>query len=182
MELNRYQKAAAIGNTKQRERALERYYQNPNKCKYCNKIIEVKYKEKTRDARNKKFCNSSCAAIFNNQNRVKIVKTQKDKQVKIKTPFKFLFGLTKLEIFTKHKNWQSARTSIRKHANHVFDESGKPKMCCYCGYRNHYEVAHIKAVSEFTDDSLIEEINHIDNLMALCPNHHWEFDNNILKI
>ena len=38
-------------------------------------------------------------------------------------------------------------------------------------------MAHIKAVSDFNDDTLISEINDIDNLIALCPNHHWEYDN-----
>ena len=26
------------------------------------------------------------------------------------------------------------------------------------------------------------KINNIDNLIALCPNHHWEYDNNGLDI
>ena len=51
-----------------------------------------------------------------------------------------------------------------------------------CGYDKTYEVAHIKAVSEFSDDALISEINDINNLIALCPNHHWEFDHLQLDI
>lgn len=34
-----------------------------------------------------------------------------------------------------------------------------------------------KATSDFDDDVLIKEINNINNLIGLCPNHHWEFDN-----
>jgi len=34
------------------------------------------------------------------------------------------------------------------------------------------EIAHIKAVSEFGDSATLKEINHIDNLVGLCPNHH----------
>lgn len=49
------------------------------------------------------------------------------------------------------------------------------------GYDKHIEIAHIKAVSDFSDDSLISEINDKNNLVALCPNHHWEFDNGFLK-
>jgi predicted restriction endonuclease len=44
------------------------------------------------------------------------------------------------------------------------------------------EVAHIKAVSNFSEDSLISEINDISNLIGLCPNHHWEYDNGLLDI
>jgi len=39
-------------------------------------------------------------------------------------------------------------------------------------------VCHIKAVSDFDENTPIVIINSIDNLMALCPNCHWEFDNN----
>ena len=28
----------------------------------------------------------------------------------------------------------------------------------------------------------IEEINNINNLIGLCPNHHWEYDNGLLEL
>lgn len=89
---------------------------------------------------------------------------------------------TKGELFKNHKNWQSARSAIQKNARKIFFDSTKKYECAICGYTNHVEVAHIKAVSEFDDDDTIEVINSIDNLIALCPNHHWEYDNGILKI
>lgn len=46
----------------------------------------------------------------------------------------------------------------------------------------HVEIAHIKPVSEFDGDSTIADINSLKNLIYLCPNHHWEFDNNIIKL
>lgn len=39
-----------------------------------------------------------------------------------------------------------------------------------------------KAVSDFDDSVTIREIDSIDNLIGLCPNHHWEYDNGILKL
>lgn len=93
----------------------------------------------------------------------------------------FVLNKTKKEIFEERKNWQSARTAIRKVANSIFDEYNIPKKCIICGYDKHIEIAHIKAVSEFSDDTLISEINDINNLAPLCPNHHWEFDNGILS-
>lgn len=57
-----------------------------------------------------------------------------------------------------------------------------PYKCAICGYDKHIEIAHIKAVSDFEDSVKISEINSINNLIALCPNHHWEYDNNILKL
>lgn len=89
--------------------------------------------------------------------------------------------MTKGELFGNRKNWQSARTAIRKLADIVFQNSNKPKECAICSYSKHIEIAHIKGVSEFSDDSLVSEINDINNLVALCPNHHWEFDNNKLS-
>ena len=89
---------------------------------------------------------------------------------------------TKRDLFKNRKNWQSARSAIQKNARKVFFQSFKQRECAVCGYTNHIEIAHIKAVSEFEDNDTIEVINSIDNLIALCPNHHWEYDNGILKI
>ena len=89
---------------------------------------------------------------------------------------------TKGQLFRSRKNWQSARTAIRKSAQKSFEDSGKPYKYAICGYTNHIEIAHIKAVSDFDDNILISEINNPDNLIGLCPNHHWEYDNGLLKI
>lgn len=93
-----------------------------------------------------------------------------------------LLDKTKGELFKSRKNWQSARSAIRKLAQQIYlDANPKPK-CTICGYSHHVEVAHIKAVSDFDDSVTIREIDSIDNLIGLCPNHHWEYDNGILKL
>lgn len=89
---------------------------------------------------------------------------------------------TKGELINQRSNWQSWRSEIQKNARSVYQKSDKPNYCVVCGYDKTYEVAHIKAVSDFDDDTLISEINSIDNLIALCPNHHWEFDHGQLNI
>lgn len=86
---------------------------------------------------------------------------------------------TKGDAFKMYQNWQSVRSIIAKLARGVYQRSDRPKYCVICGYQ-HYEVAHIKAVSEFSDDTLISEINAIENLIGLCPNHHYEYDNGLL--
>ena len=89
---------------------------------------------------------------------------------------------TKGDLFVNRKNWQSARGTIQKEARRLyFDNNAFPK-CEICGYTNHVEVAHIKAVSEFSNDISISEINALSNLVGLCPNHHWEYDNGILTL
>src|ERR1035437_9546237 len=159
-----------------RRNALERYYKDPIHCKKCGSIISVKEHQKVGEVRKLQFCNHSCAAVFSNRfNRFKV---RKPKVEKIKKVSPITIGLvTKKDFFAKRKNWQSARSSIQHHARTTYKNSDKPKKCSQCEYSLHYEVAHIKSVSDFSPDSTINEINHIDNLIALCPNHHWEYDN-----
>jgi 5-methylcytosine-specific restriction endonuclease McrA len=92
-----------------------------------------------------------------------------------------LTGITKGDLFNRRKNYQSARSTIRDHAYQVFQETN-PGSCHICGYSKHIEVAHLKAVSEFTADTLITEINNQANLVGLCPNCHWEFDHSITTL
>lgn len=37
--------------------------------------------------------------------------------------------------------------------------------------------SHIIPISSFTNDQLLSEVNNEDNVIPLCPNCHWEFDN-----
>ena len=145
----------------------------------------------------KKFCDKSCAVSFNNKNRrVKLRPSVCDncqgkrckgsksglcKKCYSKSKVK-LATTSKGELFESRSNWQNARSSIQRNARSVLSNSNKPKECLKCKYSNHVECCHIKSVSDFPDTSLISEINSIDNLIWLCPNHHWEFDNNLLKL
>lgn len=160
-----------------RNKALVEYYKNPKICLYCNKIIEV-LDRKVSMIKQKKFCNSSCAGRYNNRNKPKIIKIPKDKI----DFFPLVLEDTKGEIFKRRSTWQSARSLIQKHARKVFFKNNDKKACHECGYSNYIEVCHIKSVSDFKDTDKLKDINAISNLIGLCPNHHWEFDNNILKI
>lgn len=56
---------------KQLQERINRYYDNPNRCKYCNEILPY-------EKRMNKFCSSSCSAKFNNKNRpIKVIEKQK---------------------------------------------------------------------------------------------------------
>lgn len=90
--------------------------------------------------------------------------------------------VTKGNLFKNGRNWQTARSMIQAHAQRVYLLSGQPFICKICGYSSHVDIAHNKAVSEFTDDTLVIVINRIENLVALCPNHHWEFDHRIITL
>ena len=102
--------------------------------------------------------------------------------IKDMTIYNHIENYTKGELFSKYKHWQSARCGIQKLARMIYIKSDKPKKCIICQYEHHYDVAHIKSVSSFSDETLISEINDINNLIALCPNHHWEYDHGKLDI
>lgn len=89
---------------------------------------------------------------------------------------------TKKQLLIDRKNYQSYRSAIRKFAEKTYKESNRELKCYICGYDKHVEIAHIKAVSDFNESSTIADINSLENLIALCPNHHWEFDNNIIEL
>lgn len=74
----------------------------------------------------------------------------------------------------KHPSWVHAH--IRQFARSWFKHLVK-LPCAHCGYDKHVELAHIKEISSFQDSALISEVNSPDNIIQLCPNCHWEFDN-----
>lgn len=172
-------KATAI---KLRNQALDSYYIDPQICKNCKNVIEVKDEEKVSTVKRKVFCNRSCSAQYNNSISPKRKKKIKEPKIK-KEDLDILGQLTKSDLMNKHNgiysNW---RSSICKHARKIFRKYGGDKKCIICQYSNHIDVAHINSVSSFEDNVKVEIINSIENLIPLCPNHHWEFDNGILSI
>lgn len=187
---------------RQREAALKRYYENPNVCKQCGKIIEVV--GKVREARVKKFCNKSCAAKYNNKfsslkphkrygkcekcNCEIIFKKRKNGgyyKRKFCIECRLSNGIhnkTIDELFSSRKHYQSARSNIRRHAYYTYKNNGKEFKCSVCGYDLHVEICHIRPVSDFPKNIKIKVVNYINNLVALCPNHHWELDNGHLNL
>ena len=95
-------------------------------------------------------------------------------------PIRSVSNLSKGEVFGRYKKYYVGRNMIRKHAGIVYKNSKRKYKCVICGYTNHIDIAHIKSVSEFSNNALLTEINNIDNLVALCPNHHWEYDHGLI--
>jgi hypothetical protein len=205
-----------------KEDTLRKYYESPNLCLTCKKVIEVKDGQKLSEVLKKKFCDRTCSAIYNNSKRVKTVKRTDRPRVQTKDQVlhcercrsvlllekkngrtlskKYCpdcrrkiqseiahkaFGngngdivenCSKTELRNKRKDWNNFRASVSKHARGVYKKSGKPYVCAVCSFDAHVQVCHKVSVSEFPDTTLISEINSIDNLVALCPNHHWLLD------
>lgn len=75
---------------------------------------------------------------------------------------------------------QQYAAQIRNQARLAYQRSGRPTECAVCGYSRHVEICHIRAISQFEPTASVAEVNKLENLVALCPNHHWEFDNDLL--
>ena len=155
------------------------------KCLFCEK-----------DTSNPKFCGRSCAASYNNKkvpkrkpehkcldcgkpitaNRARCMEHyliwMKNKEVK---------DMTLKEAIYENHHKSSAFALVRTRARAIGKKLGFTE-CVKCGYNKHIEVAHIKPISSFSDNIMVSEINSKQNIIPLCPNCHWEFDNNILKL
>jgi hypothetical protein len=77
---------------------------------------------------------------------------------------------------------QKFHDKLRTDSRSIYLNSKKPRVCLNCGYSKRIDVCHIKDVKDFSDNALISEVNSIDNLVALCPRDHWEFDHGILEL
>ena len=81
---------------------------------------------------------------------------------------------------------RSAKYQVNAHlrtiARRLYNNANLPRACHNCGYDKHVEICHIRAINSFPDDTPIAVINALENLVALCPNCHWEFDHGLLKL
>lgn len=83
--------------------------------------------------------------------------------------------------YTKHHK-SSAYALIRAQARALYKQHQLPRKCFHCGYDKHIEICHIKPIKDFDKSTPISEVNKITNIIGLCPNCHWEFDNNLIQI
>jgi len=166
-------------------------------CTQCNKEITRKLDPRIKNH----FCSRSCAAIYNNaktpkrikkvyvcSNCYKPVSTKSTKLCKNCTQgilTKDLIHTTtvgKLKELYKDKGSLAFAAKIRGYGKTLYDKSDKPKHCIVCGYNLHYEVCHIKSISSFNDNATLAEVHDLNNMIALCPNHHWEFDRGYINL
>ena len=50
-----------------KRKSISKYYKNPNFCKKCGKVINIK--GSIRDTKRKVFCSQTCSSIYNNRKR-----------------------------------------------------------------------------------------------------------------
>lgn len=173
-------------------------------CKSCD---NVKYLKNCLNCQtptyNPKFCSKTCSAQVTNKLYPKRIRKTICTRCKTITKsyrhtlcdlhhkeymnnkFEVLKELTLQDYWSKDslKNLHpsSKNAHIRAQARSNFkDLISKP--CHNCGYDKHVELCHIKPIRDFLPTSKIKEVNSYDNLIQLCPNCHWEFDNGLITL
>jgi len=152
---------------------------------------------------NPKFCSKSCSAIYTNKLFPKRktkrkcivcgenVISYKHSRCKIhqkeylETKYDFIEDLTlehywnkkSLLLLPKSSKNSHIRLLARSHFKQLTD-----LPCHNCGYDKHVEICHIKPIRDFLPTDKVGDVNNLNNLIQLCPNCHWEFDNNLLTL
>jgi hypothetical protein len=150
-------------------------------CETCGTVVEY---SQIKDGRyyKKKYCDVCRPHPSTSKDLLK-----KSHEVRIKKyglqDWSDINQMTKQEVLEKSggHSW-TMKCTITRYARKAYRKAGRPQICKACGYSEHINVCHIKDIKDFPTDALIGEINHIDNLVALCPNHHWEFDHGKLLL
>jgi len=171
-------------------------------CLGCEEQFEKKNHEIKKHPRH--FCSRNCAAKVNNLGKRRwpprtcrkcdkeyvTTKSHRSKLACEDCVKKFLTSdeakattleqyYNRLSVKGKHPSWKAAHI---RGFNRSWNKDLTKRCCQVCDYNVHVELAHIKAVSDFSLSSTLGEVNHPDNLLVLCRNHHWELDNGILKL
>lgn len=152
-------------------------------CEVCGEKRDKKPGDLTRTKHN--FCSRSCSATFNNKRFPRRKKTKKCSNCdnKIFSNLKYCkdckhhkvdYTLDEVIYINHHKS--SAFALVRSRARLVGKQL-KWTKCERCNYDKHIEIAHKKSIGSFSGDTKISVINDPSNLIPLCPNCHWEFDN-----
>lgn len=156
-------------------------------CSTCSNGYEA-------DRKNRKYCSLKCAAITNNKKFPKRKNTHFCKECgkRISTyaircqkcknliPFNVFMEKTLREV--RNTKWGTANqwNDLRIHAKRAMVIWGIVKECAKCKWKYHVEVSHKKAISSFSLDTKVKEVNSKENLEYQCPNDHWLHENGII--
>ena len=190
------------GHTTIRNRAVKRYYEDPAVCKHCGKTIPVRDGTRPSETKSKKFCDRSCAAKYNNigRNRHKGGPTDRGdttcpdcggkkwckavvcQRCKVGRSMEKVLSSTISRYTLTNGNARIKYASIREWARRYLELLEREKKCAICDFDTVVEVCHIKPISQFKETDLMGDVNHKDNLVYLCPNHHAMLDKGLLKL
>jgi hypothetical protein len=161
------------------------------RCVSCNQCKKNVIKKPSQIHSSVSFCSRSCAVTFNNQKNPKrkkegvclgcsesiAAKNKYCKRCRVACEFKPDAPIS--DFFTSLKS-ASKFSNIRYHARKYYLEHFM-HQCLNCNYQLHIEIAHIKPISSFSDNTPLNVVNSSDNLAGLCKRCHWEMDNGYLS-
>lgn len=146
-----------------------------------------------RKIKEKNYCSVSCSNKDNpRREKLPLPKCEKCENLATRRNAKYCKGCHIIQNCSFHlvtigelreKRKDATRYSqVRGHARLVLEKSDIEKKCKNCQYDKHVQVCHIKDICSFSDIDTVAKVNSINNLVYLCPNCHWEFDHNSLKL
>lgn len=176
-------------------------------CKACGTSNKKSTSQIKKNKTGNFFCNRSCAATHNNKG---VVRNPRKIRTCTRCPNTFTVSDTPgtrtilcsdckeqyiLSMEHKNKTIGEYRNMLSVKGKHVswahahirsFNRSWNKILtklpCQNCLYCKHIELAHIKPITSYEDHITLSEVNDPENILALCPNCHWEFDNGYLKL
>lgn len=80
-----------------------------------------------------------------------------------------------------HPESKAKYNNVRAWARRVMERHGPIKVCSMCDFDIVVEVCHIKPIKDFPETALMSEVNSLDNLVYLCPNHHAMYDKGLIQ-
>ena len=150
---------------------------------------------------NPKFCSRSCAASLNNKGRTRNLPKARQCKKCGKDYFKSrsIFCAScrdqrstslyqsktlaeyqsMLSVKGKHPSWINAHV---RNFNRSWNKELTKLPCQSCGYSRHVELCHKVAVSSFPLSTTLGKVNDPRNILVLCRNCHWEYDNGLLVL
>ena len=142
-----------------------KYSKSPEvECAECGKRFRKTLSQIKKSKSGRHFCCSSHAAAYNNR-----------KYVKRPPP-----SILTMKDLKEGKTYNAWKARLSNHSRRIYLNSTSDHSCKNCGYDKHIDVCHIKPVASFSESCTVAEVNSLDNLVGLCKNCHWEFDNQLL--
>ncbi len=180
------------------------------KCTYCNNDLKRTAKDVAKNKTGNYYCNNcynaegfspvgrpkkerTCIDCFNtftyNFSGIETQRSSEGRCVDCRTKFK----ISKENSFKLHsiseylKITPLTKQNLRKTISgfcRAWNISLSKVACQNCSYSKHTEFCHIIPVSFYmkNPETLLGTINDPNNILILCPNCHWEFDNGHLKL
>lgn len=129
------------------------------------------------------FCSRRCSALASSAGRrrsdlvcscgnQKRRESKSCRRCRLLAPGKRTIG----ELRDRHGTWKF-HSVVRQHARAAYDG---PKACLACGYDLHVDICHLRPVADFSLDATLDDVNALDNLVALDKRCHWELDHGLL--